>query len=87
MSVKRTPAEPSQALVDEIMDCYVTWRERSVAVEAAFESWRKAGRDERDLAFEDYLESLDREERAAAEFKRVVEGARLSMPESPPPAA
>jgi hypothetical protein len=87
MNLRRAPEPPSRALVDEIMDCYVTWRERSLAVEAAFDDWRRARRPDRDLAFEAYLRSLDREERAAARFRRAVEEARFATPPAPPPAA
>lgn len=87
MNRRRAPESPSRAVVDAIMDRYVNWRERSAAVEMAFDSWRKASRPERELAFAAYLTSLDREERAAAEFRRAVEEARFATSPAPPSAA
>lgn len=60
-------------LVDEMMDCYVTWREESTAVAAAYQAWRRATRDERWLGYAAYVAALDREERAAGEFRLLVE--------------
>ena len=72
MKTKSTVAPMSQ-LIDEVMDGYVTWREESAAVESAYHSWRSAGRDEEAVAFDDYFAALDREERAASEYRRLVE--------------
>lgn len=87
MSFRRAPVAPSHAAVDAVMDCYVTWRERSAAVEIAFDDWRNADRAERDRAFEAYLKSLDREECAAADFRRAVEDASFPTSPAPPTAA
>ena len=74
MNVKRSAAlKPMSALIDAVMDGYVTWREESAAVEAAYRSWRRASSDQRTVAFEDYFAALDREERAASEYRRLVE--------------
>ncbi|HUA03920.1 MAG TPA: hypothetical protein VMB27_08460 [Solirubrobacteraceae bacterium] len=74
MSLKRSTAlKPMSALIDAVMDGYVTWREASVAVESAYHRWRLASRDEREVAFGHYFAALDREERAASEYRRLVE--------------
>jgi hypothetical protein len=60
-------------LIDAVMDGYVTWREESAAVEAAYHRWRRASRDQSMVAFDDYFAALDREEHAASEYRRLVE--------------
>ena len=64
---------PMSDLIDAVMDRYVTWREESVAVEAAYRTWRRASAGQRTVAFEDYFAALDREEEAASEYRRLVE--------------
>ena len=60
-------------LLDELVEAYVTWRERSTDVRGAYVRWshRPGGRDAE--AFVDYRDALDREERAAADYQVVVE--------------
>jgi hypothetical protein len=60
-------------LIDAVMDGYVSWREESAAVEAAYRNWRRAAPDEEAIAFDDYTTALDREEHAASEYRRLVE--------------
>jgi hypothetical protein len=55
------------------MDGYVTWREESAAVHSAYQRWERAARHERDIAFDEYVAALDREERAAAAYKQFAE--------------
>ncbi|HTU87223.1 MAG TPA: hypothetical protein VMF57_16710 [Solirubrobacteraceae bacterium] len=59
-------------LIDAVMDGYVGWREESVAVDAAYREWVRAASAWRALAFEDYCAALDREERAASEYQRLL---------------
>ncbi len=59
-------------LIDSVMDGYVTWREESAAVEAAYRRWRAAPTGFRAAAFDDYFAALDREEHAACEYRRLV---------------
>jgi hypothetical protein len=66
-------ASPVADLIDSLLDGYVTWREQSAAVEAAYRSWRAAPRGQRAAAFDDYSAALDREEDAASEYRRRVE--------------
>ena len=65
----RHPAGGEQSLEFE----YVNWRRASDAVSEAYLSWIGASCDERWLAHAAYLAALDREERAASTYRRVVE--------------
>jgi hypothetical protein len=74
VSRKRTAAlTPLSDLMDSAMDGYITWREESAAVEAAYRRWRHASYEERAVAFDRYSAALDREERAASDYRRLVE--------------
>jgi hypothetical protein len=74
MSRRRSStASPISDLIDAVMDGYVTWREESAAVEAAYRTWRGAPPGQRTVAFDDYFAALDREEHAAGEYRRLVE--------------
>ncbi len=73
MSVKRSSFAPSPRLVDAAMDGYVSWREASAAVEVMYQAWRRAGAGDRVAAFERYCMALDGEERAAEDYRRLVE--------------
>jgi hypothetical protein len=72
----KTPAAPPGELVDAIMDGYVSWREASAAAAAEYRRWTRASPRERAGAFDGYRAALDREERAAAEYQRLVERLR-----------
>ena len=83
MNLKRPPHSPQGrqqqyserhlALLDDVMDSYVLWRDESRGVHESYRQWQLASREERDLAFERYLVALDREEGAAHGYRRVVE--------------
>jgi len=74
MNRKRSStASPMTDLIDAVMDGYVTWREESAAVEAAYHAWRGAPAGRRTGAFHDYFAALDREEQAASDYRRLVE--------------
>jgi hypothetical protein len=75
MSLKRssTCAATRTQLIDAVMGGYVTWREESVAVEASYQYWSRAPRDARASAFAAYVAALDREERAAHAYGRLIE--------------
>jgi hypothetical protein len=57
--------------VDELMDDYVSWHEACAEVAVAYENWRHAEREDREIAFGGYVAALDREEQAA----RIYQGA------------
>jgi hypothetical protein len=74
MHLKRSSGvAPRRELIDAVLDGYVTWREESAAVEATYRDWRHAAPRERELAFDGYVAALDREEDAAAEYRRLIE--------------
>jgi hypothetical protein len=76
MNQKRSAKPPpSRQLVDALMDRYVAWREESVAVDAAYASWRRAPSGDRAMLFAAYLAALDREERAADDYQRMIDQA------------
>lgn len=64
---------PMSDIIDAVMDGYVTWREESAAVEAAYHTWHRAPADHRTVAVDAYFAALDREEQAASEYRRLVE--------------
>ena len=65
--------EPSPEVVDAVIDRYVAWREQSAAVNSAYAAWSRAPVADREPAFEHYVTALDREEHAAAAYRRVIE--------------
>lgn len=73
MGLKKPPAVPTPELVDAIMDGYVAWREASAAAALEYRNWGRAAPHERAPAYAFYCAALDREERAAAEYQRLVE--------------
>ena len=76
MKLKRSPVEsPPSTLIDAVMDGYVAWREESAAVEAAYRDWQAANREDEAIAFIAYCGALDREERAADRYRRLIEQA------------
>lgn len=74
MYLRRSPVpSPVSTLIDAAMDSYVDWREESAAAALAYRRWRDAVSRERDVAFDEYLAALDREEQAASEYQRMIE--------------
>ncbi|MDQ6806974.1 MAG: hypothetical protein M3065_18895 [Actinomycetota bacterium] len=65
-------------LVDALIDCYVSWREACGAVDAAYDNWSGAAREDGELAFTAYRAALDREEHAAATYRSLTE--RIDLP-------
>jgi hypothetical protein len=58
--------------VDEVMDAYVGWRQECISVSEAYQRWWSAVRADAALAFQAYLAALDREERAAEVYARLI---------------
>ncbi len=86
MKLKRSVLDaPSSTLIDAMMDGYVSWREECAAVDKAYRDWLGARREDRADAFAAYSAALDREEYAAAEYRRLVDDAEshVSMVTSP----
>jgi hypothetical protein len=61
--------------IDAVVFGYLTRREESFAVAATYESWMSARSDTRAIAFTEYVAALDREERAACEYQRLLKQA------------
>jgi hypothetical protein len=60
-------------LIDSVVEEYVTWREECSRVARAYEGWLAAPLAERMLAHAGYAAALDREEQAAANYRRRLE--------------
>jgi hypothetical protein len=58
-------AKTDHAVVDDLLDAYLSWREECAALDAAYGSWIGAAESERALAFAAYSAQLDLEEHAA----------------------
>ena len=58
--------ELRSALADGFVDSWVSWREASEDVRAAYRWWSECARPQRPLAFAGYRAALDREQHAAS---------------------
>jgi hypothetical protein len=63
---------PVAGLVDEMLACYVDWREDAAAVDDAYTRWLTAPAQEKAQCYSAYFASLDREESAAAGYAFAV---------------
>ena len=79
-------SEQSRA-VDAVVDAYVDWRQECITVWEAYQRWRGAARDDGALAFRAYLAALDREERAAEVYGRVLRALEARVRAAPATAA
>ena len=59
------PAKVTVALLDRFVDSWVSWREASEDVHAAYRWWSECARSQRALAFACYRAALDHEQYAA----------------------
>ena len=59
-------------LVDALIGHYVSWREECAAVASSYENWNHAESGDEALAFSEYVAALDREELAAASYRRLA---------------
>jgi hypothetical protein len=60
------------ALVDELITAYVTWRTECSAVRRSYGLWTTCDRKHGNAFFCVYVAALDREEQAAAAYRRLV---------------
>jgi hypothetical protein len=65
---KRIP----DGVLDEMIDCYVDWREESERVESAYRRWATAPSPHASRAFATYAAALDREELASISYAQVI---------------
>jgi hypothetical protein len=69
-SVRSWP--PGALVVDDMVDCYLDWRECASEVAAAYQRWRQAPREEGSLRYSAYTASLDQEDSAAILYELAV---------------
>jgi hypothetical protein len=55
-----------------MIEHYVSWREECAAVASSYENWNGAKIGDGALAFSAYVAALDREELAAASYRRLI---------------
>jgi hypothetical protein len=73
MTLKRlTRAGRRRADIDEVVAAYSAWRRECAAVRAAYRRWARAAAGEAWFAFAAYRTALDREERAASIYARLL---------------
>jgi hypothetical protein len=72
MNLKRSHRQSARRLefLDTLMDSYMNWRDHS---RASYRRWTYSTGRERGIAYDQYLNALDREERAAHGYKRTLE--------------
>jgi len=63
---QHSATEPSDSLVDELLESYIYWLESCEDVRTAYQRWEDSKDPERALEFERYTAALDHEEYAAA---------------------
>src|SRR5579859_6414111 len=78
MHDRRSRRSIGHELVDAVFDAYVSWRERSAAVELSYRDWIRASPGERAVAYDRYVRALDREEHAAGVYGALVRQAELT---------
>ena len=59
-------------LIDALIRHYVSWREDCAALASSYENWTCAESGDEGLAFSAYVAALDREELAAASYRRLI---------------
>ena len=70
-----------RALVDAAVTAYAQWRSESATVRIAYRRWVAAGAGDNAFAFHAYNDALDREERAARRYARLI-GRAGQLPEA-----
>jgi hypothetical protein len=76
MTTRPTPSHendwPTSALVEEMMDCYIGWRDSAAAAADAYRRWADAPSGRCADRFLAYIAALDQEESAAIGFALAV---------------
>ena len=76
MKLGRRPRLRRRTNIGAVLAAYGIWRCESAAVQAAYRAWLCAPSSNAFLAFEAYWTALDREERAAQIYARLLHRAR-----------
>jgi hypothetical protein len=71
-----TPAGRRRAEIDAVVTAYAAWRRECAAVRAAYGRWTRAARRDACFAFAAYRVALEREERAADIYARLLPRAK-----------
>jgi hypothetical protein len=77
-ATRSRPADGSPWLESEFVECYARWREESTGVRLSYDQWRDAEPDIEPLAYAAYLAALDREARAADDYRDCAD--RIAAP-------
>jgi len=67
-----TRAGRRRADIDRVLAAYSAWRRECAAVRAAYGRWARSAKSDARVAFAAYRVALDREERAAAVYARLL---------------
>jgi hypothetical protein len=70
--------------IDDLMDCYVAWREACYAVDLAYQRWADASADECGAFYAAYVAALDREERGSLTYADHIARFRPAAASSSP---
>jgi hypothetical protein len=62
-------------MADALLDRYLLWRQATAAVTLTYRAWTHGPPSDRELAYADYCDALDEEERSATEYQQCVQRA------------
>ena len=65
----------SAAMADAVLDRYLLWRQATAAVTLTYQAWTHGRPGDGELAYADYCDALDAEERAAADYQESLQRA------------
>jgi len=69
----RSACLPVDLATDALIEGYVAWREASAEVRVAYGRWAGCDRRDQQLASASYVAALDREQKAACVYERLIE--------------
>jgi hypothetical protein len=72
-SAQRRAVHQSPWLEGEFVACYARWRAACAGLRNAYDHWTRVEWDAQPFAFAAYTAALDREERAAAEYRECAD--------------
>jgi hypothetical protein len=67
-----TTRSQRRRLMSQALDAYAGWRDQCSAVDLAYRHWAAAGAHEAAVWYTAYASALDREERAAERYARLI---------------
>jgi len=73
MKLRRfTRSSRRRAQIDAVLTAYLTWQRECAEVRSAYGAWKRAAKVDASAAFVTYRLALDREERAALTYARLI---------------